>query len=144
MTYATVSDVATRLGRPISDPLEVAQVGAWIEDIESDILDRIPNLADLIVEGRPTTATVVRVESAAVIRKMKNPDGVVSEGNDVYNYRLNENARKGELFLTDEEWARLLPLDSTVSGVFSVQMYGDPDTALYASSPLPPASLDWA
>src|SRR5690606_32982928 len=143
-TYATVSDVATRLGRPISDPLEVAQVGAWIEDIESDILDRIPNLADLIVEGRPTTATVVRVESAAVIRKMKNPDGVVSEGNDVYNYRLNENARKGELFLTDEEWARLLPLDSTVSGVFSVQMYGDPDTALYASSPLPPASLDWA
>src|SRR5690606_40269505 len=45
----------------------------------------------------------------AVIRKLKNPDGKVSEGIDDYNYRLNENSRKGELFLTDEEWALLLP-----------------------------------
>lgn len=144
MTYATVSDVSTRLGRPITDALEVAQVGAWLEDIEAIILHRISDLADRVADGTPTAAVVAAVEANAVIRKIQNPNGVVSEGNDVYNYRLNENARKGELFLTDEEWARLLPLDSTVSGVFSVQMYGDPDTALYASSPLPPASLDWA
>ena len=109
MAYATVSDVEARLGRPISDPLEVVQVEAWLDDIEALIMARIPDLADRIGDGTPTVAMVVTIEANAVIRKIQNPNGVVSEGNDVYNYRLNENARKGELFLTDQEWALLLP-----------------------------------
>lgn len=109
MAYATVSDVEARLGRPISDPLEVVQVEAWLDDIEALIMARIPDLADRIGDGTPTVSMVVTIEANAVIRKIQNPNGVVSEGNDVYNYRLNENARKGELFLTDQEWALLLP-----------------------------------
>lgn len=118
MAYATVSDVAVRLGRPISDPLEVQQVEAWLEDVEAYIVARIPDLADRVADGSPTAAVVAAVESNAVIRKIQNPNGVVSEGNDVYNYRLNENSRKGELFLTDEEWALLLPNGGT--GAFSI------------------------
>jgi len=110
--------VSTRLGRPITDALEVAQVGAWLEDIEAIILHRISDLADRVADGTPTAAVVAAVEANAVIRKIQNPNGVVSEGNDVYNYRLNENARKGELFLTDDEWALLLP-DSS-SGAFTI------------------------
>lgn len=109
MTFATISDVSTRLGRPITDLNEVAQVQAWLEDIEAIILNRLPDLATRVAAGSPSVAVVAAVESNAVIRKIKNPDGKVSEGVDDYNYRLNENARKGELFLTDDEWDLLTP-----------------------------------
>lgn len=109
MVYANLNDVSTRLGRPITDASEVSQVTAWLADVEALTLARIPNLTDLVAAGSPSTDVVVMVEANAVIRKIKNPDGKVSEGIDDYNYRLNENSRKGELFLTDEEWALLLP-----------------------------------
>lgn len=109
MTFATISDVSTRLGRPITDSNEVAQVEAWLEDIEAIILNRLPDLPARVAEGSPSVVVLAAVESNAVIRKIKNPDGLVSEGVDDYNYRLNENARKGELFLTDDEWDLLTP-----------------------------------
>lgn len=142
VAYATVSDVEARLGRPISDTLEVVQVEAWLDDVDALILERIPDLAERVADGTPTVATVVAIESNAVIRKIQNPNGVVSEGNDVYNYRLNEDARKGELFLTDEEWARLMP--SPVGAAFSTRTYGDAD-GLADRYPTPwwPESLDW-
>ena len=122
MAYATITDVSTRLGRPIVDPSEVAQVEAWIGDVESLILARLPGLPDAVTAGLPTAATVAMVEANAVIRKIKNPDGKVAEGIDDYNYRLNENARKGELFLTDDEWALLAP--GSPSGAWTISPYG--------------------
>lgn len=125
MTYATISDVSTRLGRPITDLSEVAQVGAWLADVEALIVARIPNLADLIVEGRPSLGNVVSAESNSVIRKIRNPDGKQNERIDDYSYGLNEDARRGELFLTDEEWDLLLP--ASKSGAFSTRPGFDPD-----------------
>lgn len=125
MTYANITDVGTRLGRPISDAAEVAQVNAWLADIEAIIRSRVPNLDDAVSAGNPAETTVVMVESNAVIRKIKNPDGKVSEGIDDYNYRLNENSRKGELFLTDEEWALLTP--NAPGGAFSTRPGFEPD-----------------
>lgn len=118
MPFATISDVSTRLGRPITSPDEVAQVEAWIGDVEAIILHRIPDLQDRVTAGSPTAAVVAAVEANAVIRKIKNPDGKVSEGLDDYNYRLNENSRKGELFLTDEEWDLLTP--GTPDGAWTI------------------------
>lgn len=109
MTYATVTDVSTRLGRPITDPNEVAQVQAWLDDVEAVILARIPTLPALITDGVPTVATLVMVESNAVIRKIRNPEGYTSETIDDYTYRYNEQVRRGDIFLTDEEWALLTP-----------------------------------
>lgn len=122
MAYATITDVSTRLGRPITDASEIAQVEAWIGDVESLILARLPGLPAAVIDGTPTAATVAMVEANAVIRKIKNPDGKVAEGIDDYNYRLNENARKGELFLTDEEWALLTP--GQQSGAWTIRPYG--------------------
>jgi len=110
--FAVLDDVSTRLGRPITAPDEVAQVNAWIGDAESLVLARIPDLEARVVDGAPTVAVVAMVVANAVIRKIKNPDGKVSEGVDDYNYRYNEQTRKGELFLTDEEWALLTPASS--------------------------------
>lgn len=109
MSYATVADVATRLGRPITDPGEVAQVQAWLHDAEAVILARIPTLSTLIADGAPTVAMLVMVEANAVIRKIRNPEGYTSETIDDYTYRYNEQVRRGDIFLTDEEWSLLLP-----------------------------------
>lgn len=122
MTYATVSDVATRLGRPISDAAEIAQVNAWLGDVESIIEARVGPLAIAVTAGTLTTGTIVRVECQAVIRKVQNPDGKVAENVDDYGYRYNENVRRGELFLTDEEWASLTPASS--SAAFTITPYG--------------------
>lgn len=122
MSYASITAVSTRLGRPITDELEIAQVEAWLEDVESLILSRLPNLPAAIGTGAPTSDTLVMIEANAVIRKIKNPDGKVSEGIDDYNYRYNESARKGELFLTDEEWALLTP--GSPDGAWTISPYG--------------------
>jgi hypothetical protein len=121
VVYANIADVSTRLGRPITDADEIAQVNAWIEDVEAIITARIPDLDTRVADGAPTATVVAMVVANAVIRKIKNPDGKVSEGIDDYNYRLNENSRKGELFLTDEEWALLLP--GAGEGAFTIRPY---------------------
>lgn len=122
MTYASITDVSTRLGRPIVDDAEVAQVTAWLEDVEALILARFPTLEAAVALGRPSAATVAMIEANAVIRKIKNPDGKVAEGIDDYNYRYNEQSRKGEIFLTDDEWAVLLPDQS--SGAWTITPFG--------------------
>lgn len=109
MTYATVADVSTRLGRPITDENEVAQVAAWLEDAEAVILARLPGLPEMVSAGTPTVATLVMVESNAVIRKIRNPEGYTSETIDDYTYRYNEQVRRGDTFLTADEWALLTP-----------------------------------
>lgn len=127
-TYANLADVATRLGRSITSTEEVAQVNAWLADIDALIAQRIPTLAALVAAGAPTTAVVVMVEANAVVRKVRNPEGKVSENIDDYQYRLNPEAARGELFLTEEEWASLSP--GSGQGAFSVRPYFAPDTTL--------------
>jgi hypothetical protein len=122
MTYAVLTDVSTRLGRTISDTAEVSQVNAWIADVERLILRRVPDLAASITAGDVTTADVVMVECQAVLRKIKNPDGKKDERVDDYSYGLNPEAAKGELFLTDEEWASISP--ASPEGAFTIAPSG--------------------
>lgn len=122
MPYATITDVSTRLGRPIADESEMAQVGAWLEDVEALILARFPSLPGAVTAGAPTVATVVMVEANAVIRKIRNPEGKKSERIDDYSYGLSDDAARGELFLTDEEWSLLLP--GSTSGAWTISPYG--------------------
>jgi len=138
VTFATVADVSTRLGRPITDPGEVAQVQAWLDDVEAIILGRLPDLGVDIDLGTPTVATLVMVESNVVIRKIRNPEGYTSETIDDYTYRYNEQVRRGDLFLTDEEWALLRPAVS--GGAFSTSPGFVPDWGVcppYPWVPLP-------
>src|SRR5699024_471749 len=108
-----------------TDSDEVKQVNAWIGDVEALISARIPDLEESVNGGGPPSSAVVSMVVAnSVVRKVKNPDGKVQEGVDDYNYRLNENARRGELFLTDEEWALLAP--APMSTAFTIRPYGSP------------------
>lgn len=126
MTFANLTDVSTRLGRPIVSAGEVAQVNAWLSDIETLILSRIPDLQARVLAVGSTllAATVAMVEANAVVRKVKNPDGKQNEKVDDYSYGLNTDAARGELFLTDDEWVLLTPASS--SQAFTITPFGAP------------------
>ena len=112
MAYATVSDVEVRYGRTLTPP-ESAQVAAWIDDLEAEILERIPLLEDLIQSGRPTIGTLKRVIAQAIIRKLDNPKGLKSRTVAIDDYSTTEQpwieGTAGALDLTDDEWSKLLP-----------------------------------
>lgn len=123
--FATVTDIATRLGRPYVSDEEEAQVAAWLEDVETLILERIPDIEAAISLGAPSYNTVVAIVAAAVIRKINNPTGKIQERIDDYSYGLTAAAANADLSLTDAEWARLMP--SLGSGAFSVRLASEPD-----------------
>jgi hypothetical protein len=127
MAYATVSDVEVRYGRTLTVS-ESAQVGAWINDLESEILERIPALDDLVMLGRPSFATLRRVISAAIIRKLDNPKGLKSRTVAIDDYSTTEQpwieGSAGALDLTDDEWAKLLPGSS--GDAFTITPFGAP------------------
>ena len=128
MAYATVADVEVRYGRSLT-AAESAQVTAWIEDLESEILERIPDLEDLITAGRPTAATLKRVISAAIIRKLQNPSGLRTRTVAIDDYSTTETVDSansaGYLGLTDDEWSLLLPGAS--GEAFTIRPYGAAD-----------------
>jgi hypothetical protein len=127
MAYATVSDVEVRYGRTLSAS-ESAQVTAWVDDLEAEILERIPLLESLILAGRPTLATLKRVISAAIIRKLDNPKGLKSRTVAIDDYSTTEQpwieGSAGALDLTDEEWSKLLPGSS--GDAFTITPFGAP------------------
>jgi len=127
MAYTTVNDVEVRGNRTFTAG-ESAQVSVWIDDLEADILERIPLLSDLIAAGRPTVSTIKRVVSGAIIRKLDNPKGLKSRTVAIDDYSTTEVSDSansaGWLGLTDDEWNLLLP---GVSGeAFTITPYGAP------------------
>lgn len=120
MAYATVEDVETRIGRALTD-VERQQVTAWLDDIEAEIRHRITDL-DTRVGDAAYKAMVVRVEAAAVIRVLRNPDGKITERIDDYSWTRDSSTASGQLALLPEEWALLSPAVST--GAWSIRPSG--------------------
>lgn len=126
MSIASVTDVQVRLGRPITDAAEIAQISAWLGDVEALIKVRIPDLAQRVLDGLLDSEVVKLVEAQVVVRKVKNPDGKQNERIDDYSYGLTADAARGDLFLTDDEWDLLTP-SATPSGAFTIRPFGAPD-----------------
>jgi len=112
MAFAAVTDVEVRYGRTLT-ATESGQVTAWIDDLEAEIGEQIPNLLDLIQLGRPTDGTLRRVICAAVIRKLQNPEGLRTTTVAIDDYSTTKTVDSansaGALGLTDAEWSLLLP-----------------------------------
>ena len=126
MAYTNVADVEVRYGRTLTAS-ESAQVDAWIGDLEGEILERIPNLADLITAGRPTVETLARVVCQAIIRHLDNPKGLKSRTVAVDDYSTTEQpwiqgTPGGGPELSDDEWAKLLPGSS--GDAFTINPWG--------------------
>lgn len=128
MPYATVNDVQTRFGRTLTTS-ETAQAEAWIGDIEAQIAQRIPTLEDQITAGNPTTAVVKAVVSNAVIRVLRNPEGLRQRQFSIDDYSESATVdvalSAGLLYLTDDEWNLLSPGSS--GDAFTIRAYGAAD-----------------
>lgn len=125
MAFTNIAEIGKRLGRVLTDSAEIAQVGSWIGDVESLIRNRIRDIDERITAGDVSAEELTRISSNAVIRKVKNPDGKQNERIDDYSYGLVEDAAKGELFLTDDEWASLEGF-SDASSAFTIRMTATP------------------
>lgn len=126
MTYANISDVAARLGRPITDPLEVDQVNAWLADIESQIAARFRraglDLTEQVAANNPDSTTLVRIESSAAVRRVQNPEpGRTSTTRSVDDASITERweSSANPWDISESEWADLLP--SLAGGAFSTR-----------------------
>ena len=131
MAYATWQDVQDRFGRTLTDS-ERRQVDAWLDDIESSILSRIPTLHDMVTAGTLLRQTVVKIEAAAVIRVLRNPDGKLTERIDDYSWTRDSSTATGALYLTDEEWAELTP--SAATDAFTIRPHYEPGWCAEAPS----------
>lgn len=123
---ASVQDVATQLGRPIDDPLEINQVTAWIEMAELAIRQRYPNLDQLIADKRISQNAVNMVEASAVARHSLNPEGYTSKSERIDDYQQTYGMTNSSIGITftDSEWALLTPSDSGAEGAFTITPMG--------------------
>lgn len=122
----TYEDVATNLGRPISDPPEQAQVTQWIIACETVIRARLGDLAELDQD----VLSLVVIESVTL--RVDNPKSFQSETIDDYTYRLQSSVAKASHWITDDMWRMLDP--DAGGGAFSVRPGFEADTARWPAS----------
>lgn len=117
----TYVDVATSLGRLISDPVEIAQLSQWIGDAELLIQTR---LGDLSLLDADALAFVVR---EAVAARARNPQGFQYEAIDDYRYGLPTESRK--VTILPEWWDMLTP--GSRAGAYTVRPTFEADETDY-------------
>lgn len=106
MTYASAADVAALLAREL-DTAETALVERRLKQVERMILRRIPDLAGQITDGTIDQDDVVDIEAEAVLRVVRNPDGVYMESDGSYTYTKSAEAADNRLRILPEEWELL-------------------------------------
>lgn len=104
------SDLAARW-RPLSvEEEEVAQ--ALIDDAWAVLLARVPGIEARMSAGTLSDALVRKVESAMVLRVLRNPEGLRQFSIDDGSYTRDQALSSGLLYLADNEAAEL----TTVAG----------------------------
>lgn len=106
MALAQISDVEASLLRSLTTP-ESQHVGALLERAERILTTRIPDLLDQATADASFRDLVVAVESEAVARVFRNPEGLRQESEGNYMYTVNAAVASGLLTILRDEWQRL-------------------------------------
>lgn len=106
MALATASDVQTVLAKELTTE-ETALVERRLAQVERMILRRIPDLLEKVAAGGLDADDVRDIEAEAVLRVIRNPEGLYSEQDGSYGYQLSREAADSSLRLLPEEWAVL-------------------------------------
>ncbi|KUI26561.1 hypothetical protein AU196_02820 [Mycobacterium sp. IS-1742] len=106
MPHASAADVAAIYGKSLTTE-ETALVERRLAQVERMILRKIPDLGAQIDAGDLDEADVIDVEAEAVLRVIRNPEGLYSEQDGSYGYQLSREAADNRLRVTAEEWALL-------------------------------------
>ena len=128
MAYTNVEDVQVRLMRDLT-AAEAVAAAVWIEDLEAEIEHRVVGgIAAALLAGTFVEATLRRVVAQAVIRVVRNPDGLRTYSRAVddatFSGTIDSELSSGSLYLTDAEWELLLPASS--ESVFTITPWGAP------------------
>lgn len=106
MAIATVDDVQKRFERELTDDeRELAET--LLNDAEIKIRRRIRNLVKRAAADPDFREAVVMVESNAVLRVLRNPEGYRQEAEGNYSYSLNAAVAAGHLFIGATDWEDL-------------------------------------
>ena len=103
---------------------ETTNATAFLADAWALLLSRRPTLDADMTAGTVTSANVIRVVSAMVLRLLKNPDGYESESLDDWTGRRAALIASGVLHVTSDELADITPGRRTRKSVRLV-VYGD-------------------
>lgn len=106
MAFATTDDVAVRWARTPSEE-ESSLIEIRLADVQRIIRKRIPDLDERVFSGDLDVDDVVQVESDAVLRLIRNPEGFVSETDGNYTYQFSHSTKAGMLEILPEEWELL-------------------------------------
>lgn len=117
MAFPFTSDVAEVQDRfpdrQLTDA-ELVFVLSRLDDAETYLLARFPNLAARVSAGMLAAAAVQRVQVEMVLRVLRNPDGKSQESIDDYSWRRDGAVSSGLLYATDDELAELTPQAGTL------------------------------
>lgn len=121
---ASTDDLASRW-RPLSDQ-EETNAEVFLDDAWRMLKRRLSGLETRIAAD--TTGDLepeaVRVICTAVLRVMKNPDGLRQESIDDYSWQRDQAVSAGLLYFGDEELESLAVDPSVSSGAFSFSLLG--------------------
>nr|QJD50222.1 head-to-tail adaptor [Mycobacterium phage Iwokeuplikedis] len=106
MAYATANDVVTLWAKE-PEPEVMALIERRLEQVERMIKRRIPDLAVRVAASATFQADLVDIESDAVLRLVRNPEGYISETDGAYTYQLQSDLSQGRLTILDDEWTAL-------------------------------------
>jgi hypothetical protein len=127
---ATTADLVSRW-RPLST-LETTNGQTFLNDayvmLSRRFVARNAVLDDLLDDDEDEfKAAVRRVMATAVLRIMKNPDGLVREKIDDYEWQRGQAVADGLLYFTDEELDELLPGAGVKGRAYSLDPFAGRD-----------------
>lgn len=123
MAVATVNDVATSLGRPISEvsTAEQAQWEMWLGDAERQIRGRLGDVSLLDQDD------LAFVEREAVVLKVKRPDAARTVSITVDDGTVSKTYDTGQVTILEEWWNLLSP--NIQAAAFSTRPGFEPDNS---------------
>lgn len=117
--FASTFDLAD-MWRPLT-PAEDVTATALLDRVSSLIRTRLPGIDARMVADPNLTELVRGVALDAVLRVLRNPDGLVQESVGGYSYSRASGSNAGALYVSDAEWALLLPTAGSWSGAFTIR-----------------------
>lgn len=119
---ATSADIEDRW-RPLSAQ-ETTNADTFLDDawvmLKRHFTDLSVDIEAEIAADADLRADVVRVEATAVLRVLKNPDGLAQESVDDYTYKRDEAVASGLLYFSDDELDGLVPGSGVKGRAFMV------------------------
>ena len=115
MAYAVANDVVVLWAKE-PEPEVMSLIERRLAQVERMIRRRIPDLDTKVLQSTTFRDDLVDIESDAVLRLVRNPEGYLSETDGAYTYQLSSDLSQGKLVILDEEWETL--------GVNSVKRMG--------------------